>query len=243
MQLSCYSPLATNSLNNMKLAFRTLLVIAVCAMCYLCVTSITVPIEFEQEQAKREQQIIKKLVDIRKVQIEYQKINNHFCPNADTLVQFILEGQLPVILKEGVLSDEQLKNGLTEKKAIAIIKRGNQKEIIANGLENFRRDTTYLSVYESILAKDYTKEQIADLVVIPHSNGTKFQFDTITYVNANTGLPTPLFQVSAHYDTYLFDLNRQQLINLKDKQTKMNRFNGLKVGSVEEPNNNSGNWE
>ena len=243
MQLSCYSPLATNSLNNMKLAFRTLLVIAVCAMCYLCVTSITVPIEFEQEQAKREQQIIKKLVDIRKVQIEYQKINNHFCPNADTLVQFILEGQLPVILKEGVLSDEQLKNGLTEKKAIAIIKRGNQKEIIANGLENFRRDTTYVSVYESILANDYTKEQIADLVVIPHSNGTKFQFDTITYVNANTGLPTPLFQVSAHYDTYLFDLNRQQLINLKDKQTKMNRLNGLKVGSVEEPNNNSGNWE
>ena len=227
----------------MKLAFRTLLVIAVCAMCYLCVTSITVPIEFEQEQAKREQQIIKKLVDIRKVQIEYQKINNHFCPNADTLVQFILEGQLPVILKEGVLSDEQLKNGLTEKKAIAIIKRGNQKEIIANGLENFRRDTTYVSVYESILANDYTKEQIADLVVIPHSNGTKFQFDTITYVNANTGLPTPLFQVSAHYDTYLFDLNRQQLINLKDKQTKMNRFNGLKVGSVVEPNNNSGNWE
>ena len=58
----------------MKLAFRTLLVIAICAMSYLCVTSITVPIEFEQEQAKREQQIIKKLVDIRKVQIEYHLI-------------------------------------------------------------------------------------------------------------------------------------------------------------------------
>ena len=227
----------------MKLAFRTLLVVAICAMAYLCVTSITVPIKFEQEQAKREQLIIKKLVDIRKVQIEYQKQNDHFCPNADSLVHFILEGQLPVILKEGVLSDEQLKNGLTEKKAIAIIKKGNQKEIIANGLENFRRDTTYVSVYESILANDYTKEQIADLVVIPHSNGTKFQFDTITYVNANTSLPTPLFQVSAHYDTYLSDLDRQQLVNLKDKQTKMNRFNGLKVGSIEEPNNNSGNWE
>jgi hypothetical protein len=139
--------------------------------------------------------------------------------------------------------EEQLKNGITEKKAIAIIKKGNQKEIIANGLENFRRDTTYVSVYETLLANDYTQEQIADLVVIPFSNGTKFQFDTITYVNANTSLPTPLFQVSAHYDTYLSDLDRQQLINLKDKQTKMNRFNGLKVGSVEEPNNNSGNWE
>jgi hypothetical protein len=227
----------------MKLAFRTLLVVAICAMAYICVTSITVPIKFEQEQAKREQLIIKKLVDIRKVQIEYQKQNDHFCPNADSLVHFILEGKLPVVLKEGVLSDEQLKNGLTEKKAIAIIKKGNQKEIIANGLENFRRDTTYVSVYETLLANDYTQEQIADLVVIPFSNGTKFQFDTITYVNANTNLPTPLFQVSAHYDTYLSDLNRQQLINLKDKQTKMNRFNGLKVGSIEEPNNNSGNWE
>ena len=227
----------------MKLAFRTLLVIAICAMSYLCVTSITVPIEFEQEQAKREQLIIKKLVDIRKVQIEYQKQNDHFCPNADSLVHFILEGKLPVVLKEGTLTDDQLKNGLTEKKAIAIIKRGNQKEIIANGLENFRRDTTYVSVYETLLANDYTQEQIADLVVIPFSNGTKFQFDTITYISAASGLPTPLFEVSAHYDTYLSDLNRQQLINLKDKQTKMNRFNGLKVGSVVEPNNNSGNWE
>ena len=227
----------------MKLAFRTLLVIAICAMAYLCVTSILVPIKFEQEQAKREQQIIKKLVDIRKVQVEYQKTHGHFCANADTLVHFILEGKLPIILKEGTLTDEQLKNGLTEKKAIAIVKRGNQKEIIANGLENFRRDTTYVSVYENLLANDYTQEQIADLVVIPFSNETKFQFDTITYVSEKSGIPTPLFEVSAHYDTYLSDLNRQQLINLKDKQTKMNRFNGLKVGSVVEPNNNSGNWE
>lgn len=227
----------------MKLAFRTLLVIAVCAMSYICVTSITVPIEFEQEQAKREKLIIKKLVDIRKVQIEYQKHNNHFCPNPDTLVQFILEGKLPVVLKEGTLTDDQLKNGLTEKKAIAIIKRGNANEIKANGLENFRRDTTYVSVYETLLANDYTQEQINDLVVIPFSNGTKFQFDTITYVSAASGLPTPLFQVSAKYDTYLSDLNRQQLINLKDKQKKLEKFDGLKVGSIEEPNNNSGNWE
>ena len=53
----------------MKLAFRTLLVIAICAMSYICVTSITVPIEFEQEQARREQQIIKKLVEIGRAHV------------------------------------------------------------------------------------------------------------------------------------------------------------------------------
>lgn len=218
------------------------MVIACCAMCYLCVTSITTPIEFENEQAKREQIIIKKLIDIRKVQVEYQKTHGHFCANPDSLIQFILEGKLPVVLKEGVLTDDQLKNGLNEQKALAIIKKGNKKEIIANGLENFRRDTTFVSVHETLL-KEYTIEQIKDLVIIPHSNNTKFQFDTITYVSEKSGLPTPLFEVSAHYDTYLSDLNRQQLVNLKDQKTKMERFCGLKIGSIVEPNNNAGNWE
>ena len=63
----------------MKLAFRTLLVIAICAMSYLCVTSITVPIEFEQEQAKREQQIIKKLVLRRCIDCKSEKKEDCKC--------------------------------------------------------------------------------------------------------------------------------------------------------------------
>ena len=45
------------------------------------------------------------------------------------------------------------------------------------------------------------------------------------------------------YDTYLSDLDRQQLVNLKDKMEKMGRYLGLRVGSVTEINNNAGNWE
>ena len=45
------------------------------------------------------------------------------------------------------------------------------------------------------------------------------------------------------YDDYLGDLNKQEVYNLKDKASKMGKYAGLRVGSVEEINNNAGNWE
>ena len=107
----------------------------------MCVTSITSVSEFDKARELRETAIKKNLIEIRKAQIEYQKVKGVFCANTDTLVDFILNGKLPVVLKEGTLTDEQLKNGLTEEKALKIVKKGNMKEIIKNGLEGFRRDT------------------------------------------------------------------------------------------------------
>jgi hypothetical protein len=39
------------------------------------------------------------------------------------------------------------------------------------------------------------------------------------------------------------DMDKQQLINLKDLQNKLGKYCGLKVGDIEQPNNNAGNWE
>lgn len=227
----------------MKITFRILLIAAICVMGYLCVTSITTPIEFDKAHQHRNKAIIKKLVDIRSVELEYQKQKGNFCANTDTLVDFILNGQVPMVLKEGTLTDEQLKNGLNEEKALKIVRRGNKKEIAENGLEGFRRDTSYISVYESLFANKYSREDIQNLVVIPFSNGQKFHLDTAHITNPVTGITLPLFEASATFDSYLSDLNRQQLINLKDKETKLGRFCGLKVGSVTESNNHAGNWE
>ena len=109
--------------------------------------------------------------------------------------------------------------------------------------ENFRRDTSYISVYESLFAEDYTIDKLEQIVIIPFSNGQKFEFDTSMFTNEASGITIPLFEARAPYDSYLHDLNRQELINLKDKRTKLNKYTGLKVGSVNEPNNNAGNWE
>ena len=66
--------------------------------------------------------------------------------------------------------------------------------------------------------------------------------DTASLVSGS-GYTIKVFEASVTYDTYLGDLDKQEVANLKDVATKSNKFAGLKVGSLEEINNNAGNWE
>ena len=145
-------------------------------------------------------------------------------------------------MKEGTLTDEQLQNGLTEAKATAIVRKGNAKEIASFGLQNFRRDTTYVSVYENLFKNDYTLENVAEIFDVPYSESDKFEINTTTYTNAS-GIPMSLFEAKAPYESYLKDLDRQELANLIDAKNKLDKYAGLQVGSIVEPNNNAGNWE
>ncbi|MGM9745410.1 MAG: hypothetical protein ACI30H_00380 [Paludibacteraceae bacterium] len=227
----------------MKHAVRISLVIAIGVLAYFCIMCIYTPIHFDEERAVREQSIIANLVNIRKAQIEFKNQYGRYTASCDTLVDFIKNGKMPVVLKEGTLTDEQLQNGLTEAKALKIIKSGNKKEIAKNGLENFRRDTTFVSVYESLFAGVLTPEQVEEIVVVPFSNGQRFEMEATTHTNATSGITIPLFEARAPYDMYLSDLDRQELVNLKDEKSKLDKYAGLKVGSITEPNNNAGNWE
>jgi hypothetical protein len=58
-----------------------------------------------------------------------------------------------------------------------------------------------------------------------------------------SGAPLHLFQAQTPYESYLSDLDHQELVNLKDVQAKLGKYCGLKVGDIEQPNNNAGNWE
>lgn len=227
----------------MKIVIRTLLCISIAVLGYFCVMSILTPIEFNEQSALREKAVVKNLIDLRKAQIEYKNQTGKYAVSADTLIKFIKNGQMPVVLKVGTLTDQQLNDGLTEAKAIAIVRKGNQKEIIALGLQNFKRDTSYVSVYESLFKDSYSIDEVDKIFEIPYSNGQRFQIDTATYTNPTSGIQIPLFEAKAHYDTYLSDLNRQELINLKDTKDKLGKYPGLQVGSIVEPNNNAGNWE
>lgn len=226
----------------MKNVVRITLVVAIIFLAYISVMSILTPIHFDEERAAREKVIITNLINIRKAQIEFKNQNGRYTAGCDTLVDFIKNGRMPVVLKEGTLTDEQLQNGLTEAKALKIVQSGNKKEIAANGLENFRRDTTYVSVSESLFA-DLTPEQVEQIVVVPYSGGQKFEMETATHTNSTSGITVPLFEARAPYDMYLSDLNRQELANLKDEKKQLEKYPGLKVGSIQEPNNNAGNWE
>ena len=222
------------------------LVLAACVIClvYICYGSIMGPINFDNAKKTRETAIIARLIDIRKAQQEYRTVHNGaYTANFDSLITFVKTAKLPFIMKVGSLTDDQLNNGMTEKKAMDLInkakKTGNWSEVEKEGLQNFRRDTMWVAVMDTIFAKGFNPDSLA---YVPYGNGAKFEM-AIRQDTTKSGAPLNLFQAQVAYDVYLGDLNSQELINLKDMQSKLGKYCGLRVGDIEQPNNNAGNWE
>ena len=227
----------------MKTVIKILLVISIGLLSYFCVMSIITPIRFAETKEAREKVIIQRLIDIRSAQTEFKDQKGGYTANFDELIGFLKTAKKKSVLKEGSLSDKQLEAGLTEAKAAAIVRKGNMQEIAANGLQNFRRDTAYLDLIEAVYGTRFTKETIDQIAIVPFSENKKFDLKVNnSYFNAN-GIQMALFEASVEYKTYLYDLDRQEVLNVIDVQRKLDRFPGLKVGSVDAPNNNAGNWE
>jgi hypothetical protein len=56
------------------------------------------------------------------------------------------------------------------------------------------------------------------------------------------GIKVGVYEIKAHYNTFLKGLDRQYVINLIKSKEDLEKFPGLKVGSMEEPSTD-GNWE
>ena len=208
----------------MKVTLKILLAVAVVLLAYMCYRSIMGPIELKDEKDRRENLIKARLIDIRKAQIEYKNIHKVHAANFDELSKFLKDEKLPFLIKEGVLTDEQLEKGMTEKEAV-------KKGLI-------RRDTIWVTAVDTLFGKGYN---VDDLRNVPGAN-VQFTMDTAT-LTSGSGYTVKVFQCGVQYDDYLGDLDKQLVYNLKDKAEKMNKYPGLRVGSVEEINNNAGNWE
>lgn len=146
-------------------------------------------------------------------------------------------------MKEGALTEAQLEAGMTEAKAVKIVARGNAREIKANGLEGFKRDTIYSNMIETLYKGELTEDNIDNIIYIPYTDKVRFEVETNNSYKTDRGIKVPLVEVRAHYDTYLADLDDQERVNLIDRETKLDHYPGLKFGSIVSPNNNGGNWE
>ena len=228
----------------MKTVFNIVLALCAVALVYICYGSIMGPINFEKIQDAREKEIIARLIDIRKAQVEWRQLHEgKYTADFDSLIDFVKTAKLPFVKKEGSLTDAQLEAGMTEKKAMKIIdkakKTGNWKEVEKEGLMEFKRDTMWVSVLDTIFPKGFNADS---LKYVPFGNGATFEMVT-RCDTTKSGAPLNLFQAQTPYETYMSDLDKQLLINLKDVQTKLGKYCGLRVGDIEQPNNNAGNWE
>ena len=208
----------------MKVTLKILLAVAVVLLAYMCYRSVMGPIEFDKTREQRENLIKARLIDIRKAQIEYKNIHKVHAANFDELSKYLKDEKLPFLIKEGVLTDEQLEKGMTEQEAV-------KKGLI-------RRDTVWVTAVDTLFGSGYN---VDDMRNVPGAN-VQFSMDTAT-LTSGSGYTVKVFQCGVLYDDYLGDLDKQLVYNLKDKAEKMNKYQGLRVGSIEEINNNAGNWE
>ena len=209
----------------MRLVLKILLMAAIAVLLYMCVQSIMTSLNFDKQLEERKKPIVERLIVIRDVQNAYRNIHRSYAGSFNDLQKFLNEERIPFLIKEGELTDDQLKAGMTEQEAV-------KKGII-------RRDTNWVLAKDTLLARGF---DVAAIGKIPGFTNSDFLLDTAT-LSSPSGYTVPVFEASASYDVYLADLDKQLLINLKDKTSKLNRFPGLRVGSISEINNNAGNWE
>ena len=248
-----------------RITFQILLSAAAVFLAWMCIDSVVTPIRFEETRGQRETLVIKRLMDIRTAENEFKLTHGYFTADLDSLVLFLKTTPKKEVLKEGALTDKQLENKMTEHKAVKIIETAkkkalvkmtfesdsalyayiweNDRDIKANDLQGFRRDTIEKNMIETLYKGEYTAENIDHIIYIPYTDHKRFEIEVNNTYTTSQGIHVPIMAARAHYNTYLHDLDKQELTNLIDKEEKLDHYPGLMFGSTDAPNNNAGNWE
>lgn len=228
----------------MKKVFNALLALCVVGLLFICYRSIQDDIDFQKEVTVRENAVKARLLQIKAVEEEFklQSPEAAYCDSLWKLVEFARNGRIPKIVKEGVLSDEQMEKGLTERKAAEIVNRGNAAEIAANGLQNFRRDTTWVNLCDSLFGEGFNADSLR---YIPFAEGDTFQLTTFLS-QTRSGTLQYIMECCAPDSSFLKGMGRngdRLIVNRRQLADDMGSYPGLKIGDLNNWNNNAGNWE
>ena len=209
----------------MKKIIQVILALVIAALVYVVYQQISTPIRFENEQKAREELVIKRLKDIRTAQRQFKSKYQRFTADFDTLINFVLNEQIE---GERKIYDEDDSIGMAK------LKKMRKKNV-----EKFS-----YSVKDSMF-KDLTVEQVANLRYIPCTdNKTEFILNAGKLMTESK-VVIPVVECKAPYIAFLDTVAyRQEIINLVDNCiNNLDKYPGIKFGSMEGGNNEAGNWE
>lgn len=190
------------------------LVLIAIFLAYKVYDSIRQPVVFENNKSEREAKVVQNLKDIRSSQVLFKQNYNRYTANFDSLIEFIRTGELPIV---NIVADP---NDTTFTKTI--------------------NDTVgYVKVADSLF-RNRTNFKVENLRYIPYTNNQEFEIEAGYIVRG--GMNVPVFEVKAPYKTYLNGLDPQRIRNTAAQQEAINKYAGLKVGSMDEASID-GNWE
>ena len=205
----------------MKKLFQIALLAVALLLAYFLYREFATPTEFQNIQKQREETVVNRLKDIRLAQRAYRQAYQKFTPSIDSLILFVKNDSL--VYERAVGSEDD---------SVAVA-RG---QIIRERFKMAVRDTVFAQ-------RNLTDNDIENFRYIPHSNGKLLLMDAGT-LETGSGVVVQVFEAKAPYKDFLdMEGYEQQLVNLIDQRKSIDRYPGMKVGSLTEATNEAGNWE
>lgn len=192
---------------------QIVLLVIIIILAYLVYQSVNKPLVFNAEKDKREAVVIQDLKDIRSGQQIYKKMYDKYASDFDTLLNFLREGEIPIVKKVPDPEDTTFTRTIND--TIGYI-------VVADSLYGRRANF-----------------QLDSLPYVPMS-GVKYKLESGKIERG--GLKVHVFEASAHYKSILIGMDNQMIINLIKARKDIEKYPGLKVGSMQEPSTD-GNWE
>ena len=200
---------------GLNILINILLFAVIVFLAWQVVKSIQAPIKFNNAQKAREAQVVERLIDIRNAEVLYKNVNNKYTASFDTLIAFCQNAEIPVVNIIPDPTDTTFTRTIND--TIDFIK---VMDSLASKRENFN---------------------ISDLRFVPFSDPQQtFELEA-GFIKRN-GIDIPVFEARTPYEVYLIGLDQQRILNAKAEKESINRYAGMKVGSMEEASTD-GNWE
>ena len=187
------------------------------------VKSIQAPIKFNHEQKARETKVVERLIDIRNAEVHFKNINGTYTNNFDSLIAFCQNAEIPIVKMVPDPTDTTFTRTINDTIGFVMV-----MDSLRAGRDQFN---------------------INDIKFVPFgANNEQFELEAGTI--SRNGIDIPVFEARTPYEVYLATPGaafndkewKQRVDNAKAEKESINRYAGLKVGSMEEASTD-GNWE
>ena len=208
---------------GLSILINILLFAVIVFLAWQVVKSIQAPIKFNTEQKARETKVVERLIDIRNAEVLYKNANNKYTADFDSLIQFCQTAEIPIVKIVPDPTDTTFTRTIND--TIGYVK---VMDSLKSGRDNFN---------------------ISDLKWVPFSQPQQ-NFEIEAGTIQRNGINIPVFEARTPYEVYLANPGaafsekewKQRVENTKAEKESINRYAGLKVGSMEEATTD-GNWE
>ena len=230
-----------------KILVEILLALVAVGCVYGIYRSIMKPVNFNKEKDQRKDVAVQRLKDIRTLEVAFKGVNGRYTADIDSLINFYNTGKMDIIMQVGSNDDSLAVENTNKYKNDKAFKKLSKEEQNAKFMELYRKgEKLVFSISTPIAVKDTLFNSRPDfcpdsLKYIPFSGKMPVETDAIT--KTVSGVQVPLFEARMPWKALLKGMDNQLRINLDAECKDQNRYEGLQVGSVNQPNNNAGNWE